>query len=246
MAGFLEAIKKRCVVITTLRHLSPDFISCRRPHSMKKAPKQTSLPLSKAVEGFMLAAAARGLSDHTVLDYQNTIKKLVAFLEGDPVIAEITVSQIREFLAGQSERISNKTLLNYHTGLSALWKWALDEKLVTENIVRNIPAPKPEDRRIIPFTEAEIKLLLGALERSKPYTRPGKKLSDHAIPGVERNRALAFLLIDCGLRATELCELTIQNVDIRNHRVLVMGKGSKERLIPFSARTGQALWRYTH
>jgi site-specific recombinase XerD len=125
-----------------------------------------------------------------------------------------------------------------------MWTWAIGEKLASENIVRAITPPKPEIRKITPFTENELRLLLGALEKSRPYTRPGKKLSDHSIPGADRNRAILLLLVDTGLRASELCEITIRQVDNRNHRILVMGKGSKERLGQFSARTGQAIWRY--
>jgi site-specific recombinase XerD len=46
------------------------------------------------------------------------------------------------------------------------------------------------------------------------------------------------------LRASELCSILIKDVDTRNHRILVMGKGTKERIVQYSARTGQAIWRY--
>jgi integrase/recombinase XerD len=205
--------------------------------------EKTQFTLSQAKEGFFLNAAARGLSEHTLSDYENTINKFIVFVGEDTPIAQITTRQVTEFLASFTE-LSNKTLLNYHTGLSAMWTWAIGEKLVSENVVRAITPPKPEIRKIIPFTENELRLMLGALEKSRPYTRPGKKLSDHSIPGADRNRAILLLLVDTGLRASELCEIAIQQVDNRNHRILVMGKGSKERLVQFSARTGQAIWRY--
>jgi integrase len=60
----------------------------------------------------------------------------------------------------------------------------------------------------------------------------------------DRNRAILLLLLDTGMRASELCGLNFSQVDSHNRRVRVMGKGAKERAIPFSPRTGQALWRY--
>jgi site-specific recombinase XerD len=60
----------------------------------------------------------------------------------------------------------------------------------------------------------------------------------------DRNRALLLLLLDTGMRASELCSLRVGGVDNHNRRVRVMGKGSKERTIPFSPRTGQTLWPY--
>ena len=68
-----------------------------------------------------------------------------------------------------------------------------------------------------------------------------RRRSRHQARGADRNRAILLLLVDTGLRASELCEITIQQVDNRNHRILVMGKGSKERLVQFSARTCQAI-----
>ena len=52
------------------------------------------------------------------------------------------------------------------------------------------------------------------------------------------------MLVDTGLRATELCELRLRNVDFNNRRLIVLGKGSEERIIPFSAVTSQAIWHY--
>jgi site-specific recombinase XerD len=205
--------------------------------------QKTQFTMSQAKEGFFLNAAARGLSEHTLSDYENTINKFIMFVDEDTPIAQVTTRQVTEFLAS-FPKLSNKTLLNYHTGLSAMWTWAIAEKLTTENVVRAITPPKPEIRKIIPFTENEMKLMLGALEKSRPYTRPGKKLSDHSLPSGDRSRAILLLLLDTGLRASELCEATIQQVDNRNHRILVLGKGAKERLVQFSSRTGQAMWRY--
>jgi integrase/recombinase XerD len=60
----------------------------------------------------------------------------------------------------------------------------------------------------------------------------------------DRNRAILLLMVDTGLRASELCNLRIQDVDQKHNRIFVFGKGAKERSLPFSPCTGQALWRY--
>jgi site-specific recombinase XerD len=53
-----------------------------------------------------------------------------------------------------------------------------------------------------------------------------------------------LLLLDTGIRAEELCSLRIHEVDLRNRRVQVFGKGSKQRVLPISSRTGKAIWVY--
>lgn len=205
--------------------------------------KKTEFTLLQAKEGYFLSLAARKISPHTISDYANTINKLMIFLGEDTPIQSITKHEIEEFFSEQDE-ISKKTLLNYHTGLSAMWHWAVDEKLVDKNIIRDIRPPKPETREIIPFTQAEIKLLLSSLERSKAYKRAGKTTSDHSIPNSDRNRAIILTLLDTGVRASELCDMKIKELDMRNRRIKVMGKGAKERIVQFSPRTGQAIWRY--
>jgi integrase/recombinase XerD len=206
------------------------------------ARMKTQVTFSQAVEGYLLAAHARHLSQNTLQEYTNTYRKFLAYSDSDPPIKKITTHQVESFLANQP--VSKKTILNYHTGLSALWTWAVNEDLVDRNILHKIRRPKPEKRSIVPYTQADIKMMLGALSQSRIYTRPGRKESSHAILHPERNRAIILLLLDTGIRASELCNLQINHVDLQNQRLTVLGKGSKERTIPFSSRTGQAIWRY--
>lgn len=195
--------------------------------------------------GYEIAAQARRLSPHTLADYQNTFRKFSAWLvgQGDPEFHHITPDHIRRFLAAQNG-ISKKTLLNYHTGLSALWTWAVGEGITATNIVHRVERPTPEKIAIVPLTESDLKALLSVLGSSRSYTRPGKRESAHALPNADRDRAIILLLLDTGIRSHELAALRIHQVDLPNRRVKVFGKGAKERSIPFSARTGQTLWRY--
>ena len=85
---------------------------------------------------------------------------------------------------------------------------------------------------------------MAALHKSKVYARKGVSV-DHTLTTMERNRAMILLMLDTGIRASELCDLRIEDVDNRNNRIFIrMGKGARERTVPFSARTGQMVWRY--
>lgn len=205
--------------------------------------KNNALTLAQAINEYFLFAHARRLSEHTLDDYQNTFKRFRKFIGDETLINQITVQDVQRFLVEQND-VSKKTALNYHTGLSALWTWATQQKIVPEHIVRATPRPKPEKREIVPFTEAEIKTILASLRKSRAYERPGKRKSKHSLPSEKRNRAMILLLLDTGMRASELASLRLHQIDRRNQRVHVMGKGAKERTIPFSARTAQAQWRY--
>ena len=200
------------------------------------------ITFSQAVEGYLLDATARKLSKYTLNDYLNTFRKFDVFLRDDPLISRISPGDVKVFLAEQE--VSKKTLLNYHVGLSALWTWAVAEDIVDVHILRNLRRPKPEKKAIKPYTEEEVRAMLSSLTRSKLYFRPGKRESDHKVKNAERNRAIILLLLDTGMRSLEVCGLLINHLDLKTRRARVYGKGSKERILPFSPRTGQAIWRF--
>lgn len=205
--------------------------------------KNNKITLQQAVRGYQLAAGARHLSQHTIDHYNNVFQKAIRFLGADVSISSITHQNIETFL-DSFQNITNTTILHYYSALAALWTWALKEEIVSVHIVHKIRPPKPEKREIVPFNEAEIKAMLSVVARSKAYERPGKRKSDHALGTADRNRAILLMLVDTGLRASELCELQLNQLDHRNNRVQVLGKGSLERSVPFSPRTAQAIWRY--
>ena len=199
--------------------------------------------LSKTIEGYILSLGARRLSPNTIEDYSRTLAKFTSFLEEDLPVGDITQRHIESFLASHPQ-LSNKTLLNYYVGLSSFWTWLVAEDLTNVHIVRKLKPPKMERKEVVPFTEAEVKAIMSALNRSKVYRREGRNV-DHALGSFERNRAIILLLLDTGIRASELCDLKVEDVDNRNNRIFVRhGKGMKERMLPFSPRTGQMIWRY--
>ena len=103
-----------------------------------------TITFSQAIEGFVLSLNARRLSQNTINDYLNTLRKFHLFLGEDPPMDEINLSQVKLFLASQD--VSKKTILNYHTGLSAMWTWAVAEDLAKEHIIKKVPRPRPEKK----------------------------------------------------------------------------------------------------
>ena len=206
-----------------------------------------ALTFSQVVDGYNLAAQARRLSPHTINDYNVTFRKFAAWLRSadpsaaDPPILQISKHQLETFLAVQT--VGKKTLLNYHTGLSALWTFAYNEGLAHTNLLRQIQRPRPEKRSIQPFSDEDLRALLSALASSKTYPNHGTAASNQ-LPNQDRNRAIILLLLDTGLRADELCQARIADLDTRNLYLKVFGKGSKERILPICPRDAQALWKY--
>jgi site-specific recombinase XerD len=202
-----------------------------------------SIAFSRAVEGFLISCRARGLSENTIEDYSRTFVKFTRHRPEDPPLDQLAASDITDFLANCAD-VSNKSRRNYYIGLSSLWTWALTENLARRHVVRDLPAPKAEQRLIEPYTPQEIKAIMGAVSRSRIYKSPLGVAKDHALRAADRNRAILLLLLDTGIRASELIGLTLGDLDMKVNRIKVMGKGRKERSVPISSRTAQALWRY--
>lgn len=215
------------------------------------------ISLSQAIEGFLLEQDARRLSPHTISDYALTLRRFRAHLPQDPPFDQITADDVRRFLASLAEpqpqpgavsrppmALGNKTIRNAHTSLAALWTWAVRERIATRHVLREVPRPKANAPAISILSQDDMQRLMAATDRTAGYKRPGKRLCDNRRPTALRDRAILLLLLDTGIRASELTDMRVADVDIRNRRITVTGKGSKTRHLPISPETARAIWRY--
>ena len=184
------------------------------------------LTLSEAVDEFFVAKRAERLSENTLAGYSIILKRFLAFEGPDKPFHEITVNNIRAFLADYPGK--KKNVKNAWVALSSMWTWAAGDGLVSENIVHKIKPPEPEEMIISPLSHDEFQKLMNEVKATNK--------------NVARNQAMLLLMLDTGVRASELCGIKIG--DIRGNTVRVFGKGSKEREIPISASTMRVLLDY--
>jgi site-specific recombinase XerD len=194
-----------------------------------------------AVDLFIITCKARRLSDNTIRDYGTTLHKFAAF-EGDKRIDQVTKFDIVSFLANQ--QISNKTLLNYHVGLSVFFKLMIAEGILTNNPMIGVERPRPEKRVIEPIPFDHVKAMMAATGKSAPYQQKSKFVRNDLTLQNDRNRAMLLFLLDTGVRVGELITILKDKVDLNSGSVKVIGKGNKERIIYFSATTAKALQKY--
>lgn len=205
--------------------------------------KIQQMKLSQAIAGYMINLAARHLSQNTVTDYTNTLRKFSSYFGPDKNVSEIGVDQVNDFLVSLTG-LSNKTISNYHSTLSTFYNWMESNQLIKENFILKMKRAKPEKRVVDPVPEQEIRALIQATRFSKYYSRPGKKTCKNLLPFANRNEAIILFILDNGVRISELCNLQIKDIDLKQERAFVFGKGSKERFVPFSPRTSKAIWKY--
>lgn len=200
--------------------------------------------LSNIITGYFLDRQTE-LSPRTVEQYKYFYEMFQKYLTNDPLFESITAKQVKGFLAHllHERGLSKKTGSNAWAALSSLWRWASAE-LACENILKEVAAPKVVSKPIEIFTADEIKRMLAAAEYKKTYRQKGKLVRNRRPSGL-RDRAIILALLDCGLRATELCNMKISDYEPSRGRLLVKGgKGDKDRIVYAGRRTQKALWRY--
>jgi len=177
----------------------------------------------------------RGFSPHTLRAYQGDLSAFLTFLVeflGEEVEAirpgEVDGLAVRSFLAAMSQRGLSAT--SRSRGLSAvrsLFRFACREGTLTANPAAGVPGPK--------------------LPKKLPrHLRPGETENLIEAPaGAEelslRDRAILELLYAAGLRVSELVSLDWRNVDLSARVLRVLGKGGKERMVPFGRPAAAAL-----
>ncbi|RPI48531.1 MAG: hypothetical protein EHM56_13565 [Chloroflexi bacterium] len=206
---------------------------------------QPNLTLSMAVDGFLLARRAEGLSPNTLDQYAWACRKLAAHLAGDPPLAAVTTDDVRAFLASLNG-LAPKSRHSIQVALSALWTWATAEGYAEAHVVKPIHLPKTFRPDVEPFTQVELRRLLQACDKSAAYSsRRHPAGTANSRPTATRDRAILIFLVDTGIRASELCALRVADVSMENRAVTIRsGKGGKPRVIHFAQRCHQALWRY--
>lgn len=224
-----------------------------------------NITLRQAIAGFIHYQTAAGRSLYTLRNYRTSFAKLQTYLAEhqepggaqDPPLDAITRAQLIDFLAwlrddyiskpaGIAPRpaahLAPKTILNIHADLSALWRWAVDEGFLAANLLRTIEPPDPTETTVDPFTQAELEAMLAVCDQKKTWKAVG---AQQLGPIADRDRCILLLLIDTGVRASELCNLRIADIDMTRNRLTIRhGKGDKDRFVQFGKRAAKALWRY--
>ncbi|MGI4788211.1 MAG: tyrosine-type recombinase/integrase, partial [Janthinobacterium lividum] len=128
-----------------------------------------------------------------------------------------------------SRPIRPRTVDTYHGHLRTFFQWTLTQGALTVSPMALISGPVCRADQIQPFTPDQVEAILAACRQTQ---QP------------RRDEAMIMLLVDTGVRASELCGLKHQDLDLTEKRITVLGKGGKKRTIYFGQRSTKALWTY--
>ena len=232
-------------------------------------PGSDELPHADAelIEGFVRHLdLERRLSPHTVLAYRADLIQLALFLaRGGGSLTTADHALLRRFLAQQATRgYARTSVARRVASVRTFYRWARAGGLVAEDPAALLGRPKVASRLPSVLRPLEAAELVEAPEAGVgPDAAPSRRAAGHdgeadgpgSDPRAEararleaavilRDRAILELMYGSGLRVGEVCSLTVDRIDLPRGRILVLGKGSKDRDLPLSVHSGRALAEY--
>jgi integrase/recombinase XerC len=191
--------------------------------------------MKETLRGFLQFLRNRNVSPHTLAAYESDLAQLLKFIaqmretQVDKVHpADVDVSAIRAFMAElHRNRVSPSSAARKLSAIRTFFRFLRREDLVDSDQSALVSSPKQGVTVPSHLTVDEMNRLLEMPDPSSPLGR--------------RDRAILELFYASGLRLSELCGLDMEDVNLPGRMVRVLGKGRKERLVPFNTAAADAL-----
>ncbi len=176
----------------------------------------------------------KNFSYNTVNAYLKDLNALLAYLNKDNKInnfASIDYRLIRKYVVFlKQNKYSDRTIARKISSFRVFFKYLVQQELIDSNPAEYVQIPKLKKK--LPdflFFEEIIKLIDSFKE-------------DNAI--TKRDQVIVELLYGTGMRVTELSDLNLKDINLEDDTIRVLGKGSKERIVPFSKPVKEAIKKY--
>ena len=175
-----------------------------------------------------------GVAPRSQVLYGQSLTFFTRYLDSRGIAADLsalTRDHVLDWLADLRARgLSAGTIQTRWRGLRRFINWAIAEEILTSDPLAGIKVSKPEPPSVPVLTDEDLAALIAAC-RGKGFVN-------------RRDEAIIRLLIDCGLRVSELTGIELADLDLDGESVTVTGKGGRVRAAYFGAKTGQSLDRY--
>jgi len=200
---------------------------------------KANIQLQDLIKYFDTYNRSEGKAVATLTWYDQTLTMLLGWLtetNRSVTLGSIDENTIREFILWLRERITNghtmkvESVHNRVRALKAFFNWLYRKGYTDTNILQDVKPPRLPRIMVDTLSEEEVTSIMTSLDQS---TWAGS-----------RNLAIIALLLDTGLRRSELVGLKAQDMHLEDQYVKVMGKGSKERMVAFGNTARNAILNY--
>jgi integrase/recombinase XerC len=211
--------------------------------------------------------SVRQCSPHTLTNYGSALNQFLLYLTPPgtkpPALQNVTQVEIREYVSYLYDLGLQKSSIRLKlAAIRSFFKYCVRQELVKQNPARLVATPKLPKRIPTVLSAEEMNLFLNELANMEKTQAPGtpsarKQTQLVARPGrgkpvkwedtvllMRRDRALLELLYAAGLRVSELTGLNLGSVEQKERVLHVLGKGNKERMVPYGSKAQEALEAY--
>ena len=190
--------------------------------------------LKGMVSAFLSTRKLRNLSPNTITFYSQHLNKFMEFMEShyhDVSVEQLDHNILREYVSGLKESHSAGGVNHHIKVLKILFKFMVEEGVITANPSKKISRIKTDQAVIPTFSNNQIRAMLEVTKHQMDF------------PGI-RNYVLITLLYDTGCRISELLELKVDDIQLDEKILTVKGKGGNRRVVPFGDRSLIGLVKY--
>ena len=177
------------------------------------------MTLKDAYGDFIDTKKMAGCAPKTISDYSSFVGMYVRYVGPTMNVENLTPQVTNNYILSLMERnLSKSTRSTYIRNVKIFLKWVENECNLDIN-VKKITVPKANSASVYIYSDSEIKQIFAAIESPSEWL-------------VRRNRAAIALMLDSGLRQSEVCYLQIDDINFETNVITVWGKGDKTRLVP--------------
>lgn len=191
--------------------------------------------LERLADEYLLDCEYRQHRPHTIANNRGFLRHFAEYLKRQGH-SDCGKQEIRLFLHYLQQPVSSGgravrpiTARTYHRCLATFFKWVVEEGALVVSPMEKIKAPTVKNTLKEPLSSEQVTALLEAAKTSTQR---------------HRDTAIMLFLLDTGVRAAELCNLVMGDVDFKNRSAKVLGKGNKIRMVYWGITTSKALLRY--
>ena len=171
-----------------------------------------------------------GASKNTLAAYRSDLKIFNKWLAGKSLIS-VNSKHIQDYFSDrQKNNISSSTQARILACFHSFYHYLLTNQLITKDPTEQLSQPKLEKKLPVFLNIQEVEKLLEAPSSSSLFG--------------QRDRAMLELLYSCGLRVSELINLSYHNINLKEEFIRIHGKGNKERVLPMGEMAIDYLMKY--
>lgn len=190
------------------------------------------MTVSEVYDSFILSRRLSGLSPKTVSGYVQFVSPFVSYAGSCRDYSSLSQQDVNGWISSLLSRpLSRSSLATYVRHVKIFLRWAESEYGTASYSSASVRVPRSPRRSVRIYTDSEVSMIFSSVHASPEWV-------------ASRNRCIIALMYDSGLRQSEVCGLLRSRLSLSDSRMVVSGKGGKERTVPIGSVSQRLLRCY--